>query len=493
MLIMDALTALDSLLRNLQAGVKSVGMYPPTHPTAARFLGRIVEDLDPILSAQESLVLGVADHALVAVGLPFTGTGAIAQAFATRLEQRGIGSIEFLRGCSPQDVSQCVQVLAMPPEALTRLGAVDEVLSRRGVRAIRLSHQVPTTAAEEQRAEEKGPTGADKEGEKGEGEAGLGRSLAVYHEAVGSAKRILTEARLGKIPSLGEAQSAVSELVDGVLKDQNAMLALTLIKSYDEYLFNHSVNVSVLCIALGQALGLDAETIRELGLGALLHDIGKVHWPESLYQKPRGLSDEEWALVQRHPLDGAGIVEKMGTTSPTAMEVILEHHLRYDRKGYPIVDSEKQPGFFGMIAQLADAYDAITTARIYQNAFEPSKAIARLQNLAGTVFDPKLFEAFVRMVGIYPVGSLVRLSTGELALVVKANPTDSSRPFVRLLFDRSGRRLAQELGVDLTKRDPGTGQFRRTIIMAVDPASKSFDVAKYLQQRGQATGSPSTG
>ena len=160
MLIMDALTALDSLLRNLQAGVKSVGMYPPTHPTAARFLARIVEDLDPILSAQESLVLGVADHALVAVGLPFTGTGAIAQAFATRLEQRGIGSIEFLRGCSPQDVSQCVQVLAMPPEALARLGAVDEVLSRRGVRAIRLSHQVPTMAAEETAGRGEGADGS---------------------------------------------------------------------------------------------------------------------------------------------------------------------------------------------------------------------------------------------------------------------------------------------------------------------------------------------
>ncbi|MEK7204513.1 MAG: HD-GYP domain-containing protein, partial [candidate division NC10 bacterium] len=251
--------------------------------------------------------------------------------------------------------------------------------------------------------------------------------LNTYRQAVGSAKRILTEARMGKFPSLAEAQTAVAGLVDGVLQDQNVMVALTMIKSYDEYLFNHSVNVCVLCIALGQALGLDSETIKEVGLGALLHDIGKVHWPESLYQKPRGLSDEEWALVQRHPLDGTEIVEKMGGVSATAREVILEHHLRYDRKGYPVVDPEKEPGFFGMLAQIADAYDAITTARVYQNAFEPSKAVARLQSLSGTVFDPKLLEVFVRLVGIYPVGSLVRLNSGELALVVKANPVDPSR------------------------------------------------------------------
>ncbi len=466
---LEIIDALESLFRNLQAGVKSLALYPPTHPTTAQFLARIVEDLDKILRERESLIFGVVDHALVAVGLPFTGAEAAPEAFAVRLEQRGVRTIEFHRGCSPQDVSHCMQILALSPEAWARLGAVDAILPQRGVRAIRLSHRLPENA-------------------EGEEWAGLGRALTVYRQAVGSAKRILTEARLGKIQSLNEAQAAVSELTDGVFQDQNAMLALIMIKSYDEYLFNHSVNVSVLCVALGRTLDIDAATIREVGLGALLHDIGKVHWPESLYLKPRGLTDEEWAMVQRHPLDGAQIAEKMGATTPTAMEVILEHHLRYDRKGYPVLDSEKEPGFFGMIAQLADAYDAITTSRIYQNAFEPSSAIARLQNLSGTVFDPKLFEAFVRMVGIYPVGSLVRLSTGELALVTRPNPADTARPFVRLLFDRSGRRLAEERGLDLTERDPTSGLFRRTIIMAVDPASKNFNVTTYLQQRGEAAG-----
>lgn len=486
---MDVLIGLESLLRNLQAGVKSIGMYPPTHPTAARFLSRIVEDLDVILGRQDSLVLGVVDHALVALGLPFTGTEAVAAAFAERLEARAIGSLEFRRGLTPEEVSQCLQALAMPPDAFKRLGPVGEVLAQRGVQGIRFSDQVPTLGGEEGPISVGEAGGAGEEGEGAEG-AGPGRSLRVYREAVGSAKRILNEARMGKIPSLAEAQATVGGLVDGVLQDQNAMLALTMIKSYDEYLFTHSVNVGVLCIALGQALGLDGESIKELGLGALLHDIGKVHWPEGLYRKPRGFSDEEWALVQRHPLDGLRIVEKMGSVSPATLEVVLEHHLRYDRKGYPVVDPDKEPGFFGMIAQVADAYDAITTTRVYQNAFEPSNAVARMQSLAGTVFDPKLIEVFVRMVGIYPVGSLVRLSSGELALVVKANPADSSRPMVRLLFDRSGRRLAEEIEVDLAERDPATAQFRRTIIMAVDAASKNFDVARYLQERGGAEGSP---
>lgn len=486
---MDMLIGLNSLLRNLQAGVKSVGMYPPTHPTAARFLTRIVEDLNRVLSQQESLVLGVVDHALVALGLPFTGTDPVALMFAERLEERGIGSVEFLRGLQPEEVSHCVQVLAAQPEAFQRLGPVEEVLRQRGVQGIRMSSQVPTLGGEEAVSEGE-EAGAGEGGQEG---GGLARSLAVYREAVGFAKRILTEARLGRIPSLAEAQATVAGLADAVLQDPDAMLALTLIKSYDEYLFNHSVNVSVLCIALGQALGLDTEAIMELGLGALVHDIGKVHWPEDVYQKPRDLSDEEWALVKRHPLDGAEIVEKMGKASPVALEVIREHHLRYDRKGYPIVDPDKEPGFFGSIAQIADTYDAITTARVYQNAFEPSKAVARLQSLAGAVFDPRLLEVFIRMVGIYPVGGLVRLNTGELALVVRANPADGLRPTVCLLFDRSGDRLAEEQDLDLAEQDPDTSQFRRTIIMTVDPASKDFDVAQYLAQRAGAAAPASSG
>jgi putative nucleotidyltransferase with HDIG domain len=307
---------------------------------------------------------------------------------------------------------------------------------------------------------------------------------------VDSARRILTDVRLGKIPSLAEARTSVAGLVDGTLQHQKVMLALTTIKSYDDYLFNHSVNVGVLSVALGQSLGLDLETLREVALGAFLHDIGKVHWPESIYQKPRGLTDEEWALVQRHPPDGAEIVAKMGAIGPKGLEVILEHHLRYDRKGYPKLDGGKEQGFFGMIAQVADTYDAITTARVYQNAFEPTRAVARMQSLAGTVFDPKLLDAFIRLVGIYPVGTLVRVSSGELAVVMKPNPTDSSRPMVRVLFDETGRRVDPALDVDTAERDPASGQFRRNIVMAVDPASKNFDVAKYLASLGTEVDPP---
>jgi putative nucleotidyltransferase with HDIG domain len=463
---MDLLVVLGSFLRNLQAAAKSAGLYPPTHPTAAQFVTRIFKDLEVIHKEMDVLVVGVVDHVLVALDLPFTGSEPVAMAFAARLEERGIGNIEFHRGSRPEDVSQCVQVLAMAPEAFKKIGPVEQVLAAKGVTRVRLSHKPPTTEVTEDE------------------ETAFQRSLAIYRDAVDSARRILTDARLGKIPSLAEARTSVAGLVDGTLQHQKVMLALTTIKSYDEYLFNHSVNVGVLSIALGQSLGLDMDTLREVALGAFLHDIGKVHWPESIYQKPRGLTDEEWALVQRHPPDGAEIVSKMGAIGPAALEVILEHHLRYDRKGYPKMDGGKEQGFFGTIAQVADTYDAITTARVYQNAFEPTRAMARMQSLAGTVFDPKLLDAFIRLVGIYPVGTLVRVSSGELAVVMKPNPTDSSRPVVRVLFDQTGRRVDPALDVDTAERDPVNGQFRRAIIMAVDPASKNFDVAKYLASLG---------
>ncbi len=469
---MDLLDVLGSFLRNLQAAVKSAALYPPTHPTATQFVTRIFKDLEVIHKEMDVLVVGVVDHVLVALDLPFTGSEPIAMAFAGRLEERGIGNIEFHRGCRPEELSQCVQALAVAPEAFKRLGPVEQILAAKGVTRLLLSPKPPTTEVTEDE------------------ETAFRRSLAIYREAVDSARRILTDARLGKIPSLAEARTSVAGLVDGTLQHQKVMLALTTIKSYDDYLFNHSVNVGVLSVALGQSLGLDLDTLREVTLGAFLHDIGKVHWPESIYQKPRGLTDEEWAIVQRHPPDGAEIVSKMGTVGPKAMEVILEHHLRYDRKGYPKMDGGKEQGFFGMIAQVADTYDAITTARVYQNAFEPTRAVARMQSLAGTVFDPKLLDAFIRLVGIYPVGTLVRVSSGELAVVMKPNPTDSSRPVVRVLFDETGRRVDPAVDVDTAERDPASGQFCRTIVMAVDPASKNFDVAKYLASLGTEVGPP---
>lgn len=458
----DRLSQLEELAKRLSGAAKSLNLYPASHPAFGRLLGRVEEILEALLRDSERADLGVLEGALILEGAPWVGPSDSVKALVDRFAEREIGGVSFLKGVKLEELRALLEVLGSDAQKVKAAGGAEEVLGQRQVQHVVLTSMRP---AEEEVPEE----GLDAT-----------QAMVIYNNAVGSAKKILEEARLGKVPSMAEARATAEGLVSGILKGKYALLALTMIKSYDEYLFHHSVHVGMLCIALGQALGLEREVLTELGLGGLLHDLGKVYWPDDLYKKPRELTPEEWRMVQAHPEDGVKVIERMGGASPTAIAVVREHHVRYDKKGYPTLEEGREPSFFGLIGGIADSYDAMTTLRPYQNAFEPSRALARMETLSETVFDPNLLEAFVKLLGIYPVGSLVRLSTGELALVTRPGATDISRPLVRVLFDRSGRRLDEIVELDLMERDPATNLFRRSILMAVDPATKNIDTAKLL-------------
>lgn len=454
---MKRLEKLEALIKHFNGALKSLSLYPATHPASAWFLAKIQESLEELFQEKEEVTIGVVEEALILEDMPLKASQEVFLGFASRLKEREVSGVVFFRGITLEEVRAFVEVLRMEAGALKAQGGMGQVLAQRGVQHIKLTTPfVPEEPVEE-----------DFE---------RIQARIIYERALGVAREVFAAARLGKIPSLPEVRRTVEALMDGIFKDKYAYLALTMIKSYDEYLFTHSVNVGILAIALGEALGLDKETLRELGLGAMLHDLGKVNWPDALHKKPRDLSEEEWKIVKQHPLDGARMVAQMGKVSPASTAAIREHHLRHDRTGYPDLEEGKEPGFLSAIVTVADAYDAMTTVRPYQNAFEPSKAIERMRSLSGKVFDPEILEGFIKLVGIYPVGSLVRLSTGELALVVKVGQ-DPTRPKVKLLFDRAGRRIEGE--VDLSERDEA-GAFRRSILTAVDPATKGIDVTQYL-------------
>lgn len=460
----DRVEQLEALVRHLSGALKSLSLYPPTHPAFGRFVDRVHGALSPLLAEAPKVEIGLADETLVLEGGPWLGSAEQVRTLVERLKDRDVGTIAFHRGVEVQDIRALLEVLGGDGAAVEAHGGPEKALQAKGAKQITIAGAQQTT---------------EEVGEETAGEFDNAQCRKVYHEAVASAKKLMMDARLGKIPSLAEARRTVEGLVEGVVKNKYALLALTMVKSYDEYLFNHSVNVGVLSIAMGQSLGLDDETLRDLGLGAFLHDLGKIYWPDELFHKPRDLTEEEWRLVKNHPVDGARTVEKMGEQSPVTLGAVLEHHVRFDQTGYPSLEGGREVSFSGLIVGIADAYDAMTTVRAYQNAWEPSKAIARMRQLTGKVFDPGLMESFVKLMGIYPVGTLVRLTTGELAIVVKPGNPDSSRPLVRILFDRTGRKVTQEEGVDINERD-AAGRFKRSILMAVDPASKNIDVSKYV-------------
>jgi HD-GYP domain-containing protein (c-di-GMP phosphodiesterase class II) len=261
------------------------------------------------------------------------------------------------------------------------------------------------------------------------------------------------------------------------MQEPLALIGLTLIKDYDDYTFNHCVNVGILTMALGSILGLDSISVRDLGIAGQLHDIGKTMIPKAILNKPGKLSSEEFDEMKRHPELGSKIIREMEGLAPHISSVVLGHHLHYNRSGYPEWASKLPFDNMIDIIAIADTYDAITTLRVYQHPFNPKTALNEMRKLTKTLLDDALFERFVEMMGNYPVGTLVRLDTNEVAIVYRPNPLDENAPLVRILIDGDGNRLHAPREQALVGSD---GSLYAEIVAVVDPLLKSIDIGRLI-------------
>jgi len=242
---------------------------------------------------------------------------------------------------------------------------------------------------------------------------------------------------------LNPAVWAVEELLESVLREQGASLLLATLKGHDEYTFFHSVNTAILALAVGRTLELDSEKLTMLGLGALLHDIGKVRVSPAVIQYPGRLTEAHWSEIKLHPQEGAqAILAASGNGREIAARVAFEHHARYDLSGYPFVKGRQDLHLFSRIVSVCDVYDAMTTRRSYKRAEPPTRALQLLLNGSGTQFDPNVVYAFIHMMGIYPTGSLLRLKTGQVVIVLDGGADD--RSFIAAVVRDSKNMLLDE-------------------------------------------------
>ncbi len=302
------------------------------------------------------------------------------------------------------------------------------------------------------------------------------KTLSVAQESMESAKS-------GRSINTVKSKRAIQFLIDQLIQNESNLMSLTSIKNFDEYTFAHSVNVCILSVSLGARLGLSKKKLSELGFAALFHDVGKVRLPLKILNKPAELDEKEWEEVRKHPVYGVKTLlskRSLDRFSARAMVVSFEHHLKLDLSGYPRLNTKKDPGLFTRIVTIADVYDSMTSGRVYARVpMTPEEALRRMLADQGTAFDPVLLKVFINMLGIYPVGSLVVLDTGEVGVVMKANPAELSRPEVAIIADRSGKKEKIET-VDLTAVDESTGKHRKTILKTFDPRKYDLDIARYI-------------
>jgi HD-GYP domain-containing protein (c-di-GMP phosphodiesterase class II) len=259
-------------------------------------------------------------------------------------------------------------------------------------------------------------------------------------------------ARRASRPQIGRELSRVfQDILSDLKTNNNKLISLASIFTVDGYLYHQSVNVAILATALGLVRGYGSKELTELGVGALLHDIGCTRVPADLLNKPGVYSDDEYQLVKKHCEYGFDILREQDGVSLLSAHVALQHHERYDGSGYPRGLQGQEIHEYARIVGLCDVYEALTSKRMHRDAHLPHEALEFLLGGGTTLFDVNLVKLFAKNVAIYPVGMSVRLNTNETAVVVSLNPEYPQRPVVRLLTDESGRKLDMPYDLDLTK------------------------------------------
>ena len=275
------------------------------------------------------------------------------------------------------------------------------------------------------------------------------RAAALCGKAKGEVTAMFSEARMGRAVSPEKLEPLVEEISNSVQRNPGALVSLARLKSADDYTFMHSVAVCGLMIALARQLGLDQAQIREAGMAGLIHDLGKAMVPLEILNKPGKLTDEEFDRMKRHPRYGYDMLMEGAGVGEISRDVCLHHHEKVDGSGYPDRLDSDTISLFAKMGAVCDVYDAITSDRPYKSGWDPAVAIRKMNEWSKGHFDPRVFQAFVKSVGIYPIGSLVRLESGLLAVVVEISPSSLLTPSVKTFYCTRRKARLQPKVIDL--------------------------------------------
>jgi HD-GYP domain-containing protein (c-di-GMP phosphodiesterase class II) len=373
------------------------------------------------------------------------------------MTESGMTSVTFLQGLDVNELERALQVLALDGNAVEQMGGLEKAVA-----TVSIPHvQIGTVAF----ARDAGDFDAAEEA----------NNRHAYMHALDAVREFGDRAANNKPVSVYQVRDAARSIVDNVLGNKGAMLELGGLKSHDEYTFFHSVNVTILSVALGSLISTNRRFLNSLGVGALMHDIGKMGVDLDILNKKGPLSAEEWELMRLHPVHGAEVAANMRGLDRSSIVVILEHHMRYDLDGYPGRMPRRPQHLTSRIVALADAYDAMTSNRSYAQARPQDEAMEVIAKNAGTAFDPALVRMFTQMMGIYPPRSVVRLSSGEIAIVIMPN-SDIVMPCVRIITDADGA-FVKAHDVDLSNEKKAAG---RRIEQCLDATLLNIEVDEYL-------------
>jgi putative nucleotidyltransferase with HDIG domain len=426
---------LEELLRRFGAALRGAQLYAPGHPLVARNVASFTDVVQRLLEDVPAVSIAlIADEVVVGdVPLP-RGAATLGELF-NKLKSRGVERVSIDRGVTIEEMVSTVDALC---RRLQSAGDPDDIafpdLPHVRIGLVRIEERSQASVSD------------------------MATIRKLYTQACSTMRTVWENAARDGVTKASDVRNVVGELSQAVSQNRSALLALTAMRNVDSYTFTHMVNVSILTMVQARGLGIDGPLLREFGVAGLMHDIGKVRTPPEILNKPSRLDDDELIVMRRHTVDGAQILRKTRDVTPLAAIVAFEHHLRLDGSGYPSGVLRSSLNLATMLCTIADVYDAMRSKRQYQDAYPADRIVEVLERAKGQEFETNLVRRFVQLMGLYPVGSLVRLNSGACAIVLRTYPPDPYRPRVRVVYAADGHRLDVPYDVNLWEVEPAANR-----------------------------------
>ncbi|MDF1536390.1 MAG: HD-GYP domain-containing protein [bacterium] len=427
------------IVKFLDNVIKNIALYPAQHPSVQGVAKRIHDLLGEVFEGRDEVLIGVINGVLYVEDYLFYESTPYSESFLKIMSGFGIDDLLITRGVTVEQILKLADILKLKEhdKDLFLKKCEEEGLTNIGLKSFTMGREDADLPA---------------------------RSLETYRDAITTMNGFFDEVGAGRLPPLREAETMVEGFMEKLSTNKSLLMLLSSLKGYDAYTYQHCVNVGILSLLLAEKEGLDEKKIKWAALAGMMHDIGKVRIPGTILNKPGGLTLREWEAIKSHPVHSAEVIRGMGGAD-VLVHAVEGHHMHYDGGGYPVLRETDGPTVLARLVSVVDAYDAITTVRSYKKPMTPVEAMTFLEKGRGTRFDPYHVDAFLSMVGAYPPGAMVRLSSNEIGVVVQAGGKPG-KPAVKMIVDGKGKPFSEPWELDLD----GPESQGRVVAAVIDPA-----------------------
>ncbi|PLX75489.1 MAG: hypothetical protein C0614_10925 [Desulfuromonas sp.] len=427
----------------LVAAWQSFRMYPAKHPACVQRIKQSYEQLTMLLNQQPKIRIGITEETLFVDDCLFTDPYISETEAIDILHDLGLLGLEIVRGLTFEELNLFFALSVY---------CLKEDKNIQNARDLKKLHHLRIITSQE-------------ENEK---------PRAVYNAAMQAVDQVFNDIKGGRVPSTEGLRNVSKSMVQSVLREKHALFALAQIKDYDNYTFNHSVNVGIISLTVGHACNIDPKLLPLLAFGGMVHDIGKLKIPSKILNKPGKLTKEEYDLMKKHPIAGMELISKVKGIQQEVVDMVHYHHLHYKGfGGYPSRPSRNLSPVVDMV-KIADTYDAITTHRVYKRSIPPREGLRQMKAVRGDILNPDFLDYFTSYLGDYPVGSLIRLKKGEIMLVIGFGELGSNHLKLRRVRTANGK---LDLEKNLTELLPTEHDL---IVADIDPANRGIDTSVYF-------------